>query len=81
MTKTFMNAHATGAAVVAFRPKSARLPDWWRPLATLFFALHESRRRQAERHLARHQTLLDRYARPAPRDLSTGLADDKIASA
>ena len=44
--------------------KSGHLPDWRKPLTTLFLALHESRRRQAARDLRRHQYLLDRYARP-----------------
>src|SRR5262249_26630423 len=43
---------------------STRLPDWRKPLTVAFLALHESRRREAARHLGRHQYLLDRYARP-----------------
>ncbi len=36
--------------------------------AALWRALHESRRRQAERDIHRHQYLLDRYASPALRE-------------
>ena len=43
---------------------SARAPDWRKPLSTVLLALHESRRRQAERHIRRYQYLLDRHARP-----------------
>jgi hypothetical protein len=43
----------------ALPAKSAGLPDWKKPFVTVFFALYESRRRQAERHIERHQHLLD----------------------
>ena len=36
--------------------------------AALLRALHEARRRQAERDIRRHQYLLDRYASPALRE-------------
>jgi len=54
-----------------FPTGSARLPDWRKPLTTVFFALHESHRRQAARDIARHQYLLDRYAGPPTRKRST----------
>jgi hypothetical protein len=44
--------------------KSGHLPDWRKPLTTVFLAMHEARRRQAERDIRRHQYLLDRYASP-----------------
>jgi hypothetical protein len=60
--------------------RSASLPDWKKPLTAIFLALHESRRRQAERHIRRHQYLLDRYAAPPSRDASAPQANDKTAS-
>jgi hypothetical protein len=36
--------------------------------AALLYALHEARRRQAERDIRRHQYLLDRYASPQLRE-------------
>jgi hypothetical protein len=73
MTKAFVDAPAAAAAL-PFRLKSASLLNWTRPLATVFDALHESRRRQAARHIARYQFLIDRYAPPA-RDQAMGQAD------
>ena len=48
--------------------KTASLTDWRKPLTNLLLALHESRRREAERHIRRHQHLLDRYAKPKEQD-------------
>jgi hypothetical protein len=60
--------------------RSASLPDWKKPLTTVFLALHESRRRQAERHIRRYQYLLDRYATTPSRDASAPQANDNAAS-
>ncbi len=60
--------------------RSANLPDWKKPFATLFLVLHESRRRQAERHILRHQHLLDRdRARSTGQEASSPQQDDKTA--
>jgi hypothetical protein len=56
--------------------KTGRLPDWRKPLTTLFLAMQESRRRQAERDIRRHQYLLDRYARPPMQARSAADAGD-----
>jgi hypothetical protein len=61
--------------------KSARLPDWKKSLTAALFALHESRRREAARHIARHQYLLDRYAQPPSQQPSAAGPDDKATSA
>ncbi len=60
--------------------RSARLPDWKKPLATIFLALHELRRRQAERHIRRHQHLLDYYATPPSQEAPAVQTGDKTAS-
>ena len=60
--------------------RSAGVPDWKKPLTTIFLALHESRRRQAERHIRCHQYLLDRYATPPSRDTSAPQTNDETAS-
>ena len=53
--------------------KTARLTNWRKPLTTLLLAVHESRRRQAERDIRRHQHLFDRYAKPKAQDKAQGL--------
>ncbi len=50
--------------------KTGRLTDWPKPLTALLLALQESRRREAERHIRRHQHLLDRHAAPQPLEQS-----------
>jgi len=60
--------------------RSASPPDWKKPLTTVFLALYESRRRQAERHMRRHQYLLDRYATTPSPDTSAPRASDETAS-
>jgi len=56
--------------------KTARLTDWRKPLTTLLLALHESRRREAERNIRRHQHLLDRYAKPKAQDKAQDKAQE-----
>jgi len=60
--------------------RTARLPDWRKPLTVAFFALHEARRRQAAREIGRHQHLLDRYARPPTPERPSDQIDDEVAS-
>ncbi len=59
-----------------FPAKSAPLPDWRKPFAALFLALHESRRRQAEREVGRHRHLLNHHARPLTQAQSAADAGD-----
>lgn len=45
--------------------RSTHLPDWKTSLGTILFALHKSRRRQAEQQIRRHGHLIDRHNTPA----------------
>ena len=59
-----------------FPAKSTRVSERKKPLTALFLALHESRRRQAERDIQRHQHLLDRHARPQAQQQPAAYAGD-----
>jgi len=61
--------------------KAAHLTDWKKPLSTVLVALHESRRREAARHIRRHHYLLDRYATPPSQEASAPRQHDDVTTA
>jgi hypothetical protein len=83
MTETFMRGHAAEAANLHFGAcpfgSQARRRGFGIFVGFLR-ALYESRRRQAEREIRRHQHLLDRYARSPLREQSSGQVDRKVSS-
>jgi hypothetical protein len=62
VTETLVRGQAAGAASLHAGTRGFEI------FAALLHALHESRRRQAERDIRRHQYLLDRYASPLLRE-------------
>ncbi len=56
--------------------KTGHLADWRKPLTSVLLALHETRRREAERNIRRHQHLLDGYAKPQAQEQPAADADD-----
>jgi hypothetical protein len=67
------------AGTLPLRTDIVQLPDWRKPFAIMFAALHESRRRQAAREIGRHQHLLDRHRASAAATTTSSERADEAA--